>query len=185
MQPLALSTVTQAIVTDEQNVKLFLSEFPQKISIGCMVDNISRYPDFTATGCCCRNNRARGFLISTCGKVRIERNYFQVGGAAVKISGDTHTWFESGPVTDVLIVRNTFDNCLIGPWGRAIIDIDPEIQAIDPNGLCYHQNITIEGNCFISFQERMVYAFSVDGLMFRNNRVEKAFYLLLLLTATA
>ena len=107
--------------------------------------------------------------------MRIERNYFQVGGAAVKISGDTHTWFESGPVTDVLIVRNTFDNCLIGPWGRAIIDIDPEIQAIDPNGLCYHQNITIEGNCFISFQERMVYAFSVDGLMFRNNRVEKSF----------
>ena len=115
-------------------------------------------------------NRARGLLISTLGKVLIEHNYFHVPGAAVLIAGDALSWFESGPVEDIEICGNFFDNCNFGPWGRALFDIIPEIVP-ELRKNAFHRNIRIHDNKIKAFHKPLLYARCVSGLSFENNTV--------------
>ena len=126
--------------------------------------------DVLVRGCTFRGNRARGLLISTLGKVLIEGNRFHVPGAAVKISGDARSWYESGPVEDVEIRGNVFDNCNYGVWGRALFDIDPEIEP-EHRTVPFHRNIRIHHNEIRSFHMPLVYARCVAGLEFRDNEI--------------
>ncbi|MDD5597637.1 MAG: hypothetical protein PHV82_06815 [Victivallaceae bacterium] len=139
-----------------------------------LVENISDQPEVEISNCILRNNRARGILISTGGRVDIRSNIISVPGAGIKISGDADFWYESGAVKNVHISSNLFLNCnYVAAWGKAIIDIDPEIK--DPEKLpeCYHRNILIENNIFQTFDTNIIYARSVDGLIFRNNKIDK------------
>ncbi len=126
--------------------------------------------DVLIRGCTFRRNRARGLLISTLGKVLIEDNHFHVPGAAVKISGDAGSWYESGPVEDVEIRNNTFDNCNYGVWGRALFDIDPEIEP-GHRTAAFHRNVRIHHNRIKAFHKPHVYARCIDGLVFRDNEI--------------
>jgi hypothetical protein len=89
------------------------------------------------------------------------------------IAGDANYWFESGCVRHVTIRNNFFDNCLFGVWGRAIIDICPEIKPEHREGVYYHKNIKIEDNRFRLCDERILNAHCVDGLVFRGNTVDR------------
>jgi hypothetical protein len=154
---------------------VFEESLPERLRPGHVLDNLSWQADVHISGCTSRNNRARGYLISTPGKVILENNRISAAGSAVKISGDANYWFESGAVRDVLIRNNEFGNCCYGPveWGRAVIDIDPEISNPWKNAECFHRNIRIESNTFRTFDTGILYARSVDGLAFRNNTVER------------
>jgi len=143
----------------------------KSLKVGDGVASLSWIPDVTITRTTSRNNRARGFLISTAGKVLIEDNYFHIPGAAILIAGDANHWFESGKVRDITIRNNHFDNCLFGVWGSAVIDIHPEIAADHRDGVYYHKNITIENNRFDLCDPRVLLAYCVDGLIFRDNQV--------------
>ena len=129
-------------------------------------------PDVTISNCTARGNRARGFLLNSGGKIIVENNHFHVPGAAILIAGDANYWFESGPVRDVLISGNLFDNCNFGLWGRATIDIFPEIEPHRRAETVYHRNIRIEDNSFRAFDPRLLCAHGVEGLVFQNNRLE-------------
>lgn len=118
-------------------------------------------------------NRARGILISTSGAVRIEQNRFNATGAAIRISGDARSWFESGPVSDVLIKNNEIVNPMRCAYGYAAIDIAPEITTPDDAGY-YHRNIRIIENRFRLCDGGVLFARSVDGLVFDNNTVVRA-----------
>ena len=150
----------------------FDQPLPPAVAVGDAVGNLDWNADLTIRGTISRANRARGFLISTGGKVLIEENHFHTPGAAILIAGDANHWFESGAVRDVVIRRNRFENCNYGVWGRAAIDINPEIEAAHRAGVRYHRDITIEENTFVAFDARVLRGHCVDGVKVRRNRVE-------------
>lgn len=170
------NTITKVERIDAQYSKITMkNDLPDTLRPGHVLENMSWIPDFYVTGCTCRNNRARGYLISTPGKVVIENNRIASSGAAIKISGDANYWFESGAVRDVLIRSNEFGDCCYGPkqWGRAVIDIDPEIGVLGKNLECFHRNIRIEKNLFFTFDVGILFARSVDGILFTDNTIRR------------
>jgi hypothetical protein len=171
-----LLTFHQSTVISARRLNKELTQFtfaeplPVGLCLGDAVANLSRTPDLTIRNTVTRCNRARGFLISTPGRVLIEENFFHNPGAAILIAGDVNHWFESGAVRNVVIRRNRFENCNYGVWGCAAIDVHPEIESGDSSS--YHRNITIEENTFVAFDRRIVRARCVDGLAIRRNLVE-------------
>ncbi|MBB6732201.1 right-handed parallel beta-helix repeat-containing protein [Cohnella zeiphila] len=162
------------------NAELALISFdgpvPEEIGERDVLENETWNPDLLVRGCTVRANRARGFLITTPGKVLLEGNTISAPGAGIKLSGDANSWFESGAVRDVTIRGNTFRDCNYcwPDWGRAVIDIDPEIEEPERHPAAYHRNIRIEDNDFITYAPALVYGHSVDGLTFRGNRIRES-----------
>jgi len=155
------------------NVEL-CDSIPDGASVGDCAGSLTMIPDVTIRGCRVGSNRARGFLVSTAGHVLLEKNLFHNPGSAILIAGDANYWFESGCVRDVKIVNNIFDNCLFGVWGRAVIDICPEIKPEHRSGSYYHKNIRIENNEFRLCDARILNAHCVDGLVFKDNKIERS-----------
>lgn len=60
----------------------------------------------------------------------------------------------------------------ISTWGRACIAVGSGIPNKEA-GVYYHQNILIENNTFKVFDPRILNLYSVDGLTFKNNTIEK------------
>lgn len=150
------------------------TSLPKQLKVGDGVASLGWIPDVTITRCVARSNRARGFLLSTAGRVLVEDNYFHTPGAAILVAGDSNYWFESGKVRDLTIRNNHFDNCLYGVWGQAVIAIEPEISVENRPGVAYHRNITIENNRFDLADPRLLKAYCVDGLTFRDNTVAQS-----------
>jgi len=175
--PIGENTVASVERLDNRFSKIvFMKALPEGLTPGHVLENLSWTPNLHISGCTARNNRARGFLISTPGKVLVENNRIESSGAGIKISGDANFWFESGAVRDVLIRNNEFGDCCYGcpVWGRAVIDIDPEISDPRKNRQCFHRNIRIENNRFITFDSAILFARSVDGLVFRGNTIHRS-----------
>jgi hypothetical protein len=128
-----------------------------------------------------KKHRARGILVTTPKKVRIENNYFRTAGTAILIEGDLDYWFESGASAHMSICNNTFEDCLTsgnrdesrGQWGDAIITITPSHRPTDNKEEPYHKNICIKDNLFSVFDAPIVRARSVRGLVFTGNQIEK------------
>ena len=123
-----------------------------------------------------RNNRARGALFTTPRKVLVDSNTFDhVSGSAILISGDCSLWFESGACRDVQISRNRFVNTLscLFMESNAVISITPLIKDLSRQKYCYHGGevgaIRIIDNYFETFDNPILYAKSVDGLLFKGN----------------
>jgi hypothetical protein len=151
----------------------FEKAVPAGIEVGDALENLTWAPDFTVRDSVFGSCRARGLLVSTPGRVRIENNDFISSGAAILIAGDANGWYESGAVKDVLIRNNRFHpSCLTSAYqfGEGIISIYPMIPERDPNRP-FHRNIRIENNHFDVFDYSVLYALSVDGLRFDNNTV--------------
>ena len=152
---------------------IFEGSVPAEIKVGDALENLTWSPDVTIRHCHFASNRARGVLISTPGKVLIEDNRFESSGSAILIAGDANNWYESGAVTDVTIRRNLFEApCLTSMYQfcEGIVSIYPEIPKPDP-AYPFHRNIRIEDNEFHPFDYPVLYAKSVDGLTFLNNRM--------------
>jgi len=173
LQMVASGIVSDVEVLNKNLVRLkFAESLPSEIGEGYVVENHEWHPEVTIRDCVSRGNRARGFLLSSGGKVLVENNTFHNPGAAILIAGDANHWFESGAVNDVTIRGNTFDNCLYGVWGRAVIDINPEIEPEFQAESAYHRNIYIENNHFRIFDSRLLRAQCVDGLYIFSNTIE-------------
>ncbi|MBC8102554.1 MAG: right-handed parallel beta-helix repeat-containing protein [Cytophagales bacterium] len=172
-----LLTYHQADVTSVERLNrkysllTFSGNLPDSVVPGDAVASTGWTADVTIRGCTSRRNRARGFLLSTPGRVLIEDNYFHSPGAAILIAGDANYWFESGAVRDVTIRGNHFDNCNFGVWGRATIDVLPEIERDRRGSAMYHRGITLDANTFTAFDMRLLKAHCVDGLTITNNRI--------------
>lgn len=146
---------------------------PAGIVAGAALENLTCTPDVEI-----RNNffgscRARGLLVSTPGKVVIENNTFESSGSAILIAGDANQWYESGAVKDVLIRNNMFRYpCMSAMYQfcEAVISIYPEIPKPDSK-YPFHRNIRIENNTFNLFDYPILYAKSVEGLSFTDNKL--------------
>jgi hypothetical protein len=151
----------------------FVEALPDDIRIGDAMAEIRDYPEILIAKNIIRNNRARGMLLNSRGKTVVEDNYFHSPGAAILFEGDAHFWFEQGGVSDCVIRNNIFDNCLFGVWGNAVIDVKAGIRE-DKEIARYNRNILIENNTFRVFDDyTLLNVYSVDGLVWRNNKVEQ------------
>lgn len=139
----------------------------------CVAENTTWTADLTVRNCRARNNRGRGILVKSRGKTRITGNTLSVGGTAVLMEGKTSGFCESGPVRDVVIEDNDFIDCKRGPWGRAVVDIRPMIEEIDPAAPYYHRNVIIRNNRFATFDPGRIAAYCVEGLEITGNRFER------------
>jgi hypothetical protein len=150
----------------------FEEQIPEFSKKNIAIENITWMPSLVVKNCTVKQNRARSLLISTSKPVLVENNYFASMMAGIRICGDANYWFESGPVSNVIVRGNTFENLGIGGHApQAILQIDPIIgKKYRENGY-YHKNIVFENNTIKTFDPLIIYALSVDGLIIRNNTI--------------
>jgi len=160
-------------MNEEYMLLTFTESLGENLVPNSGVENISWSAGMKMTNCTVRQNRARSILISTRGKVLVEDNYFSSMMAAIRISGDMNFWFESGPVEDVTIRNNTFVDLCSGGKGNVVLMLDPVIKDISKVIGYYHKNITIENNMIKTFDKGIVYAKSIENLVFKNNIIEQ------------
>jgi hypothetical protein len=154
----------------------FMTAVPEEIISGDALENLSWSPSVAISNCKFGSCRARGLLVSTPGEVVIDSNEFESSGSAILIAGDANGWYESGAVTDVTISNNTFkDACMSSMYQfcEGIISVYPIIPAVD-SLKPYHRNITIERNTFHAFDYPVLYAHSVDGIRFNQNKIVRS-----------
>ena len=146
---------------------------------GFGIENLTWTPEVLFSGNVIRNNRARGSLFSTPRKTIVENNLFDhTSGAAILLCGDCNGWFETGACRHVIIRKNRFVNALTNlfQFTNAVISIYPEIPDLKGQQQYFHGGpeggIVIEDNEFETFDAPILYAKSVDGLVFRNNSIK-------------
>lgn len=146
---------------------------------GFGIENLTWTPEVLFSGNVIRNNRARGSLFSTPRKTIVENNLFDhISGAAILLCGDCNGWFETGACRHVIIRKNRFVNALTNlfQFTNAVISIYPEIPDLKGQQQYFHGGpeggIVIEDNEFETFDAPILYAKSVDGLVFRNNTIK-------------
>ena len=144
------------------------------------IENLSWTPEVIFRHNIVRNNRARGALFSSPLKTICEKNIFDhTSGTAILLCGDCNGWYESGAVRNLMIRKNTFINALTNmfQFTNAVISIYPEIPDLERQTKFFHGGkkdaIIIERNHFITFDKPLLYAKSVDGLIFRKNKVTR------------
>jgi pectate lyase len=131
-----------------------------------VVENVLWTPEVRITNNYFERIPTRGILITTRRKSLIEGNTFygmQMSG--ILVADDGLSWYESGPVHDLTIRRNTFFNC-----GEPVINIDPENREYKG---AVHKNITIEENYFYMRKNSssVIRAKAVNGLVIRHNLI--------------
>ena len=100
--------------------------------------------------------------------------YFHTWWGAIDFYANGVDWFEQGGVNNVTIRNNTFDNCNFGlNVGLGVIVVLANIKEDAANKTYYNKNILIENNKFRVYNPTLLFLKSVDGLIFRNNKVEK------------
>lgn len=147
---------------------------------GFGIENLTWTPSVVFSHNIIRNNRARGTLFSTPKPVLVEHNLFDhTSGTAILLCGDSNGWYETGACRNVVIRKNHFINALTSmfQFTNAVISIYPEIPNLEDQQKYFHGGkkgaIRIENNIFETFDEPILYAKSVDGLIFRKNKIIK------------
>ena len=172
--PFAKTTIEEVVVLNEHRFVITVADVPESIPRGLLsVENLTWYPNLEMRNNTIRQNRARGALITTKGKVVVDNNYFSTQMHGILIEGDNKKWYESGAVEDVMISNNTFEN--VGFEGSAAYPLlaSPLLSADQRMGEGhYHRNIRFENNTIKSFNGLIAQARSVSGLEITGNKME-------------
>jgi hypothetical protein len=160
-------------INNEYTKVIFENPIPDKVKRGDGIASIEGYPEVLIKNCTIKGNRARGILLGSRAKIIIEDNYFHASGAAILLEGDCSFWYEQAGVRDLIVRNNIFDNCFYGTWGNAIIQVGSGIKDNKRDISRYNRNILIENNVFNIFTPEILNLYSVDGLVFKNNTINK------------
>ncbi len=146
----------------------FTEPIPEEVVAGQYVaENITYTPSVHIKGNTFTQIPTRGILVTTRQPVVIEDNIFEgMSMAAIYISCDAQSWYESGRVEDVLIQNNTFYRCS----GNGTIFVEPTNPTVSTDSTV-HKNIRILDNTFYQSGNRTVDAKSVDGLTISGNKI--------------
>lgn len=182
----SITSITAYDQDEIEGAKEFMIRFKNSINKqihegeGYGIENLTWTPQVIFSQNTIRNNRARGALFSTPQKTIVENNLFDhTSGTAILLCGDCNGWYETGACREVIIRKNHFINALTNmfQFTNAIISIYPEIPNLEKQTKYFHGGgygvIRIEDNIFETFDEPLLYAKSVEGLVFKNNRVIK------------
>lgn len=131
-------------------------------------ENITYTPSVVIRGNTFQAVPTRGILVTTRKPVRIEGNHFDgMSMSSISVSSDANSWYESGPVRDVVIRGNVFDRP-----ASPVISFDPTNQDFVA-GQPVHRNVLIEGNRFNLTSATLVAGRSVGDLTFRDNTIRR------------
>lgn len=173
---LGQAVVKNAMLINKKEMEIELNDpLPATIKEGDCIENITWTPELTVRNSHFERTNTRGILVTTRRKVLIENNtFFRTGMHPILIADDALSWYESGPVQDVTIRNNRFEECGYNSApGNYIIAIAPENHQQLP-GKYVHRNIRIENNFFKVFDTPVLTAKSVDGLVFSNNTISRS-----------
>lgn len=167
-----MKRVFDAVITDvkkldgRHDVLTFDRAIPEYIGEGYAIENRTAMPsEVHLHGCEVGNNRPRGFLITTSGKVLIENNTFTTPAWAIEMAADANFWYESGQAEDVEIKNNRFINCG-DVFGGYTIEIVPSVPEGDEK---FHGKVAIHHNEFIGNGGKILRAERVSSLTFIGN----------------
>jgi hypothetical protein len=133
------------------------------------VENVTTRPDFDYVNNTVRNNRARGILVTSGGKVRIENNRFERPSMmGVLVEGDNNFWYEAGGVEDLTIRGNRFVGLSATAPVFRLAPLQPKETRLLPP---YHRNIRILDNTIEAAGPLVVDANRIAGLEFAGNTV--------------
>jgi len=165
MSVVAAMTVKSSVLLSGDYLRLEFEEALPKMKDGYTIENFTKMPELYINNCFSGYNRPRGFLPATWKKIEITNNTFSNMEPALHITADCLDWFESGPVSDVLIKGNTFKNAAF-TGGPAILIAPNAPNCKEP----FQRNIRIEDNVFEMHDKRFLIADHVQNLVFENNR---------------
>ena len=171
-----LRKVEAVEVIDPRHIRVTLTEdMPDGIGEGDAIENADWHPSVDFSHNTVRHNRARGALFTTPKPVRVIGNHFDhTHGSAILLAGDAQGWYESGACQDVLIKDNVFRHGLTGlyQFTDALIAICPEVRKPAEQKQCYHRNVRITGNQFITHRVPLLSAISADDVTFAGNKIQ-------------
>ena len=183
----SLQTVATGIVNDFRKIddEMFEISFqqtvPNRINVGNALENVLENLSWTSNvfikDSYFKSCRARGILVSTPGKVVIENNIFESSGSAILIPTDVNDWYQASSVNDVLITKNIFRApCMTSMYQycEGVISIVPLMSRPDEK-TPLHQNIRIVDNEFHLFDYPILYALSVENLVFSENKLIRSY----------
>jgi alpha-L-fucosidase 2 len=174
LQTYRMGRVVSVRSLDERNIQLELAEPIDSAALkpGDCLENTTWEPSLLVRNCRFEGTNTRGLLVTTRGKVIIEDNlFYRTGMQAILIADDAKSWYESGPVNDVVIRRNRFEECGYNSApDNYTIAIVPENSELVP-GYAVHRHIRIEDNIFRVYDYPVLKARSVDGLSFLRNKL--------------
>lgn len=159
--------VLSSQMESESRIRLCLNH-AEGIDLGCFAENASFQPDVTIERCSFGNNRPRGVLVTSKGRVCIDACRFYDAGYGIHIAGDTRFWYESSGVENLTIQNCKFIDCGVQntPYSIAILpEYEPSAEAP-----FFHRNISIRENTFYSFNEGLVIANGVSHLKISGNK---------------
>ncbi|WP_055436922.1 alpha-1,3-galactosidase-related protein [Lacinutrix algicola] len=163
------------VINDDYTDLTFTSKIPTDLKVGDILENKTWNPNFTMRGNTIRDHRARNIIIKTPKKIIIEDNDLSSMMSSIMLRGETFFWYESGNVEDVLIRNNRFIHCAYGGAEHAILKVSPRLGKTFDNSVLYDRNIIFENNTIETFDNRIIWADRVDGLIVRNNTIKQTF----------
>lgn len=160
-------------LNDEYTEITFKTPLPEGIKKGDILENKTWNPEFTMRGCTIRNHRARNIVLKSPLKTVIENNFFSSMMSSIFFRGESFYWYESGAVNDVIIRNNTFDYCAYSGAEHAVLNITPRLGRGFDQTVIFDRNIRFENNTIRTFDNRIVMADKVDGLVISGNVIIK------------
>lgn len=166
--------VTKVNTLNERFIELsFKNNLPEGLKKDDLLENKTWNPTFTMRGCTIQNHRARNVVLKTPLKTVIEDNYFSSMMSAILFRGESYFWYESGMVEDVLIQNNHFEYCAYNGRNHAILNITPRLGETFNQDELYDRNIRFVNNTINTFDNLIVWADRVDGLLIKGNKINK------------
>lgn len=167
-------TVSKVNMLNDRFIELtFEDNLPSNLKEGDMIENKTWNPVFTMRGCTIRDHRARNVVLKTPLKTVIEDNHFSSMMSSILFRGESFFWYESGVVEDVLIQNNTFEYCAYNGRDHAILNITPRLGKTFDQTELYDRNIRFVNNTIKTFDNRIVWADRVEGLLIEGNKITK------------
>ncbi|UMB54033.1 right-handed parallel beta-helix repeat-containing protein [Lutibacter sp. A64] len=161
------------VINDYYSELTFENKLPSDLKVGDILENKTWNPTFTMRGNIIRDHRARNIIIKTPKKIIIEDNDLSSMMSSIMLRGETFYWFESGNVEDVVIRNNRFVDCAYGGAEHAILKVSPRLGKTFDQTITYDRNILFENNTIETFDNRIIWADRLDGLIVRNNTIKQ------------
>ncbi|MBJ2173600.1 right-handed parallel beta-helix repeat-containing protein [Aureibaculum sp. A20] len=161
------------VINDVYTELTFKNELSSDLKPGDILENKTWNPTFTMRGNTIRDHRARNIIIKTPKKIIIEDNDLSSMMSSIMLRGETFYWYESGNVEDVVIRNNRFVHCAYGGAEHAILKVSPRLGKTFDDSMLYDRNILFENNTIETFDNRIIWADRVDGLIIKNNTIKQ------------
>lgn len=160
--------VVSAELISVDNIRLVLDREVEAPKEYWVVENISTSPEVHIHHTESGFNRPRGFLLSSRGKVLVEKCKFYNMNQGIQLSGELCDWYESGAALDVTIRDNDFTNSAYA--GGVAIYSCPRLRATDTNpDIIYSGKLLIENNRFSQAERRILHVTNAADVKVRNN----------------